>query len=67
MAGAMCVAVGGKMVRVTLTVKCWNCGREEKIVALVEDSVIDFNCDKLCPACPSVWMTKKELTTKRIP
>ena len=49
------------MVIVTLKIKCWSCGREEEIVEHFEDSLVDFNLDKMCPVCPGSWMTKREL------
>jgi hypothetical protein len=53
------------MVIAELKIKCWNCGREEEIIAILEDSTIDFNLDKPCPNCLGSWMTKKELTLSR--
>jgi hypothetical protein len=49
------------MAVATLKIRCGNCGREEEVVEYLGDGIIDFNLDKLCPACPGVWMTKKEL------
>ena len=50
------------MVIAELKIKCWKCGREEDIVEILEDSIVDFNLDKPCPICPGSWMTKDELT-----
>jgi len=55
------------MVIAELKIKCWKCGREEDIVEILEDSIVDFNLDKPCPNCLDVWMTKKGLSIKIYP
>jgi uncharacterized Zn finger protein len=52
------------MVKADLIIKCWQCGKEETVVEMLEESVVDFNLDKRCPQCGG-WMTKKELTITR--
>lgn len=54
------------MVIAEMKIKCWTCGAEEDITEVVDDDTVDFNLDKLCPKCRAGWMTKKELTIKRV-
>jgi hypothetical protein len=49
-----------------LTIKCWQCGREETIAQILVDNVVDINLDKLCPFCTSGWMVKKALTIEKL-
>ncbi len=50
------------MVRAELKIKCPSCKREEQVVRVFDDRVVDFNLDKPCPSCYGVWMTEKHLT-----
>lgn len=52
------------MIKADLIIKCCQCGKEETVVEILEESVVDFNLDKRCPYCDG-WMTKKELTITR--
>ena len=54
------------MVKANLIIKCWQCGKEEKVVEILEDSVVDFNLDKCCSHCNSGWMIKKELSMTKL-
>ena len=54
------------MVKATLTIKCGQCGKEETIVEVFGDRVVDFNLDKLCSNCDGSWMTKKKLTIESL-
>ena len=54
------------MVKAIIIIKCWQCGKEETITEIVNDQVIDINLDKLCSNCNGGWMTKKELTLKKL-
>jgi len=55
------------MVRADLRIRCPNCGKEEEVVRVFDDRVVDFNSDKPCPTCNGVWMTKKHLTMTKTP
>ena len=55
------------MVRAALKIRCPNCKREEEVVRVFDDRVVEFNLDKPCPACQWVWMTDKQLTMTKIP
>jgi galactokinase/mevalonate kinase-like predicted kinase len=54
------------MVKTNLIIKCWHCGKEETIVEVLDDNVVDINFDKLCSNCNRGWMIKKELTIKKL-
>ena len=56
-----------KLVRAELKIRCPNCKREEEFVRVFDNRVVDFNVDKLCPACGGVWMTDKQLTMIETP
>jgi hypothetical protein len=59
-------ARGTNMITAKLKIVCWNCGREEEVIEVVEDGTVDFNLNKLCPGCRSGWMIKKELTMRTL-
>jgi hypothetical protein len=54
------------MVKVELIIQCWQCGKQETIVEILRDEVMDINLNKLCSNCNSGWMIKKELTIKKL-
>jgi hypothetical protein len=54
------------MVQFDLVIKCMQCGKEETIVEVVDERVVDINLNKICSNCHNGWMIRKELTIKKI-
>jgi hypothetical protein len=54
------------MVKAVLVIKCGQCGKEETVVEILGDRVVDFNLDKMCSDCGGSRMTKKELTIESL-
>ena len=53
------------MNTIRLKIKCWKCGREESLVELHDEKVVEVNFDKLCPNCSDAWMKRCELVIEK--
>jgi Zn-finger nucleic acid-binding protein len=53
------------MNRIRLKIRCWKCGREELIVELYDEKVVEVNLDKQCPVCRNAWMTRSEMMIEK--
>ena len=55
------------MNTVRLKIKCWKSGREELIVELQDEKVVEVNFDKLCPNCLDYRMNRCEMIIEKSP
>ncbi len=63
--GPSFLRAGRQLKRIRLKIKCWKCGREELIVELHDEKVVDVNLDKQCPVCRDAWMTRSEMMIEK--